>query len=110
MEKIKKIFQAFKNFKISQTVSSDLQCPDCKINLLEDSGYLSLGICSACGHKDTLSAKQWINLIFDQNSFDEKFLNIDSMLRHLSDPINNKMCSGCFNSNYRQKCNQFIDW
>ena len=78
MEKIKKIFQAFKNFKISQTVSSDLECPDCKINLLEDSGYLSLGICSACGHKDTLSAKQWINLIFDQNSFDEKFLNIDS--------------------------------
>jgi len=84
MDKIKKLITAIrsKNFFISLQSSTkkkiNLNCKDCKIDLIDDSGYLAFGICSACGHKDTLSAKQWVNILFDKESFDEKFLNIES--------------------------------
>lgn len=49
-----------------------------------------------------------VNNMFKSTSL--RFLNIDLMLSHISNSINNKMCSGCFNSDYRQECNKFIDW
>jgi acyl-CoA carboxylase subunit beta len=84
MEKIKKLIAAikskdfFRSLQSPTTTKIDLNCLDCKVDLMDDSGYLAFGICSACGHKDTLSAKQWVNMLFDKESFDEKFLNIES--------------------------------
>ena len=78
MEKIKKLIAAikskdfFRSLQSPTTTKIDLNCLDCKVDLMDDSGYLAFGICSACGHKDTLSAKQWVNLLFDKASFDEK--------------------------------------
>ncbi|PZC41012.1 MAG: acetyl-CoA carboxylase carboxyl transferase subunit beta [Chloroflexi bacterium] len=73
-----KIIDSFKTVKIKKPADFSLKCSDCKLELIEDSGYLSLGICSNCGHHDVLTAKQWIQILFDPNSFNEKFINFES--------------------------------
>jgi acetyl-CoA carboxylase carboxyl transferase subunit beta len=55
-----------------------LLCPDCGVDVAEDEGFAATGICSACGHREALSARQWIELLFDADSFDERFSGIGS--------------------------------
>ena len=49
------------------------RCFECGIDLSEDQRYHEIGVCGSCGSRMAISASQWIELLFDHDSFDEKF-------------------------------------
>ncbi len=53
-------------------------CPDCGADLTSDGAFGRSGVCSGCGRRETISARQWVELLFDADSFDEQFEGVDS--------------------------------
>ncbi len=53
-------------------------CAGCEVDLTDDERFKLAGVCSACGRREALSARQWIDLLFDRASFDEQFAGIES--------------------------------
>ena len=53
-------------------------CAGCEADLADDERFKLAGICSACGRREALSARQWIDLLLDSASFDERFAAIES--------------------------------
>jgi acetyl-CoA carboxylase carboxyl transferase subunit beta len=52
------------------------RCFECGIGLDGDERYRATGICGSCGARMAISADQWIELLFDQDSFDEHFAGL----------------------------------
>lgn len=46
-------------------------CPACGADVAADAGYRRYGVCTNCGHHDTIPAMQRIDLIVDPGSFEE---------------------------------------
>jgi acetyl-CoA carboxylase carboxyl transferase subunit beta len=53
-----------------------VKCRGCETDLTDDSHFAQTGICNACGRVEPISAAQWINLLFDTDSFDERFSGV----------------------------------
>lgn len=52
------------------------RCFECGIDLSSDERYREVGVCGSCGARMAISASQWIELLFDQDSFDEHFAGL----------------------------------
>ncbi|MDP6606489.1 MAG: carboxyl transferase domain-containing protein [Dehalococcoidia bacterium] len=55
-----------------------VQCRGCGVDLTNDAEFERIGLCGACGHPEPISAAQWIDLLFDRDSFDERFSGVRS--------------------------------
>ena len=53
-----------------------VQCRGCETDLTNDTHFAQTGICAACGRVEPISAAQWIDLLFDTDSFDERFSGV----------------------------------
>jgi acetyl-CoA carboxylase carboxyl transferase subunit beta len=54
------------------------RCRGCDADLTADAGFENAGVCSSCGQREPISASQWIALLFDADSFDERFAGVTS--------------------------------
>ena len=54
------------------------RCRGCDADLGADAEFESAGVCSSCGQREPISASQWIALLFDADSFDERFAGVTS--------------------------------
>ena len=77
---------------------------------VKDVCYFGININSKQELVSSSNSIEQVNNLFKSTSL--KFLPIKSMLNHLTRPIKNQMCTGCFDSNYQQLCkgDRFIDW
>ncbi len=55
-----------------------VQCRGCGADLADDAEFERIGLCGTCGHPEPISASQWIDLLFDRGSFDERFSGVRS--------------------------------
>ena len=54
------------------------RCFECGADLSSDERYREVGVCGSCGARMAISANQWIELLFDHDSFDEQFAGLST--------------------------------
>ena len=52
------------------------RCFECGADLAHDKQYGQIGVCGSCGARMAIPASQWIELLFDSDSFDEEFAGL----------------------------------
>ena len=52
------------------------RCFECGADLMRDERYREVGVCGSCGTRMAIPASQWIELLFDRDSFDEEFAGL----------------------------------
>lgn len=64
--------------EVAPATAADPRCFECGIDLSHDERYREVGVCGSCGARMAISASQWIDLLFDRDSFDEQFAGLST--------------------------------
>ena len=64
--------------EVAAATETGPRCFECGTDLGSDERYREIGVCGSCGARMAISAAQWIELLFDHDSFDEHFAGLST--------------------------------